>query len=76
MHGLHLETQVSLGDKTLGALIDLLNHVGVNLNAKVLSSLKLLVQDSDALADRLVVFHVCNALNEVPNVKLLLKFEM
>lgn len=76
MHGLHLETQVSLRDKTLGAFIDLLNQVCVNLNAKVLSSLELLVQDSDALADRLVVFHMCNALNEVPNVKLLLKFEM
>ena len=76
MHGLHLETQVSLRDKTLGAFIDLLNQVCVNLNAKVLSSLKLLVQDSDALADRLVIIDVKNRLDEVADIELFLQLKM
>ena len=56
----------------MGALIDLLNHSWVNLDAQLLCIFVLLVQDGDAFTDRLVVVDMLDALNKVADVELFL----
>ena len=69
-HVFHFKSQISLTDKAFRALINLADERGINLNAKLLRILKLIVEHCDALADCLIVFNVSYALDEVPDVEL------
>lgn len=76
VHVFHLEAQVSLRYEPVGAFIDLLDEDWIDDHAQLLRILILLVEHSDTLADRLIIIHVLYTLNKVPNVQLLVKFEV
>ena len=60
----------------MGALIDLLNQSWIDDDTELLRILVLLVQHGDALADRLIVVDVLDALDEVADVELFLQLKM
>ena len=76
VHILHFKTEISLGDQSVGALIDLLNQSWIDDDTELLRILVLLVQHGDALADRLIVVDVLDALDEVADVELFLQLKM
>ena len=76
VHVFHVETQVTLADKSVRTLINLLNQGWFNLDAQLLSVLKLLVEDSDAFANGLVIFDVGDTVDEVSDVELFFKLQV
>jgi len=73
VHRLHLKTQVSLGDETLGTLVNTLDKVGVNLDSQFFGFFEFFIQNCDTLTDRLVISYGHNALDEIFNIKLFLE---
>lgn len=76
VHILHLEAEVALRDKSVGAKVDLGDQVVVNDNAKLLSFLVQVLKFLDALANGLVVVHVLDTGDEAIDLQLFLELEV
>lgn len=68
--------EVTFGEESANALIDLVNKHRIELHSKLLSSLLFFGQDLHALADSLVVVNMLNAVDEIANIKLFLEPKM